>query len=339
MPLRLWRRQPWWSRVADRCNILISSAGRRVGLIEAFRSSLDRLEVAGSIVASDMSTLAPARHVADSAVTVPPASSEEFVPTLLEICERERVSLVIPTIDPELTALARAKAAFASLGTTVAISDPETIAVSADKNRTHEWLTGHGFPTVKQTRLADFEAEDGGQPFPIVVKPARGSASVGVRVIESPAELGWLSGEDYVVQSRAPGSEYTTDVYVDGAGRVRATVPRERLEVRAGEVSKGRTVRHAALEELVANIAASLPGAYGALNVQAFVSDDEINVIEINPRFGGGFPLAHRAGADMPGWLICERLGRPIHVGDWQSALVMIRYDDAVYVTASDVEL
>lgn len=325
--------------MSDRCNILISSAGRRVGLIESFRSSLEQLGVAGSIVASDMSALAPARYVADSAVTVPPANSEEFVPVLLDLCEHMEISLVVPTIDPELPALAAAKAAFAARGTTVAISDPETIAVAADKHLTHEWLTAGGFPTVDQTRLADLNNEVADAVFPIVVKPAHGSASVGVRVIESPAELAGVAGENLIVQSRAPGTEHTTDVYVDEAGQVRVTVPRERLEVRSGEVSKGRTVRHAALEELVAEIAANLPGAYGALNIQAFVSDDEINVIEINPRFGGGFPLAYRAGADLPGWLICERLGRPIHVDEWQSDLVMLRFDDAVYISASDADL
>jgi len=325
--------------VAERCNILISSAGRRVGLIEAFRSSLHQLGVAGSIVASDMSSLAAARQIADSAVTVPPADSPEFVPALLELCEREQIALVIPTIDPELPPLARAKPAFASLGTTVAISDPETIAIAADKHHTHEWLTANGFPTVTQTRLADLEAERPEVLFPVVVKPAHGSASVGVRVIESPAELASLSGDDIVVQSRAPGTEYTTDVYLDEAHRVRTTVPRERLEVRAGEVSKGRTVRHAALQELVTEVAATLPGAYGVLNVQAFVNNDEIKVIEINPRFGGGFPLAYRAGADMPGWLISEKLGRPIRLKEWQPDLVMLRYDDAVYLSASDVDL
>ena len=322
----------------DRCNILISSAGRRVGLVESFRSSLEQLGVLGSIVASDMSVLAPARYVADSAVTVPPANSEEFVPVLLDLCERMEISLVVPTIDPELPALAAAKTAFAAKGTTVAISDLETISVAADKNLTHEWLITGGFPTVRQTRLADLNDKDADALFPIVVKPAHGSASVGVRMIENPAELASLAGEDLIVQSRAPGTEYTTDVYVDEGGQIRVTVPRERLEVRSGEVSKGRTVRHAALEEVVAEIAASLPGAYGALNVQAFVSDDEINVIEINPRFGGGFQLSYRAGADLPGWLICERLARPIHVDEWQSDLVMLRFDDAVYISAGDAD-
>ena len=325
--------------MSDRCNILISSAGRRVGLIDSFRSSLQQLGIAGSIVASDMSSLAPARYVADSAVTVPAADSPEFIPVLLDICERMQISLVVPTVDPELPVLAAAKTAFATKGTTVAISDPKTIALAADKRLTHEWLTTRGFPTVSQTRLADLDIEDADALFPVVVKPARGSASVGVRMIESAAELGYVPGDDLVVQSRAPGTEYTTDVYVDAAGRVRETVPRERLEVRAGEVSKGRTVRHAALEGLIAEIGARLPGAYGVLNVQAFVSDDEINVIEINPRFGGGFPLAYRAGADMPGWLICERLGRPIRVTEWQSDLVMLRYDAAVYLSPADVDL
>ena len=56
--------------------------------------------------------------------------------------------------------------------------------------------------------------------------------------------------------------------------------------------------------------------------------------IEINPRFGGGFPLSYEAGANYPSWLIKEYiLGENVEYFDkWDENLLMLRYDNEVLV-------
>ena len=111
---------------------------------------------------------------------------------------------------------------------------------------------------------------------------------------------------------------------------------RHRIEVRGGEVSKGITRRVEALEALTWQICEALPGAFGALNVRIFYDESTgaLNVIEINPRFGGGFPLAYQAGGDFPRWLIEEALGHSCtaRADVWRDGLVMLRYDRAIYL-------
>jgi carbamoyl-phosphate synthase large subunit len=106
--------------------------------------------------------------------------------------------------------------------------------------------------------------------------------------------------------------------------------------VRAGEVAKAITVRSAELTELAEKLCAGLPGPYGALNVQVFVDSEtgRLAVIELNARFGGGYPLSFAAGADFPLALVQEALGLPrtAALGGWQDGLVMLRYDAAVFV-------
>jgi carbamoyl-phosphate synthase large subunit len=138
-----------------------------------------------------------------------------------------------------------------------------------------------------------------------------------------------------VVQTIAPGTEHTVDVFVDRDGRCRVAVPRRRLEVRAGEVSKGMTVHDPAIERLAASVAEGLPGAFGVLNLQLFSDGHELHVIEVNPRFGGGFPLSAEAGADLTGLLLETVLDLPPRAStEWRAGLVMLRYDDAVFVDA-----
>lgn len=295
-----------------------------MSLLRAFKDVVAPL--GGVVVATDLSPMAPALQVADVAVTVPRIGDGEFVERLLQIVIEHRVRLLVPTLDPELPVLARARDRFAEVGCRVAVADAEAIDVCADKVTTHEWFVEHDIPTVRQGSPAEIVADPAAWPWPLIAKPAHGSASAGVRLVNGPDELLGCRDDD-IVQTVASGVELTIDVYVDADGRARCSVPRQRIEVRAGEVSKAVTVRHAAAERLAERIAGLLEGAWGAVTVQLFADDDDLRVIEINPRFGGGYPLAWHAGARYPEWMVDEICGRTPEFGEWRDGLYMLRYD------------
>lgn len=325
--------------------ILISSAGRRVGLIGCFRDSFRRLGVAGRIVAADASLQAPALQFADSFWQTPRCNDPAFLPRLLEIAGRERIDLIVPTIDPELPVYARSRQLLERNGAGIAISAAETIAICADKRLTHRWLGRHGFPAPRQENLRAAFLRPNGRRFPLIVKPRLGSGSVGVRRVASCEELraiaetaragGWLA--DHVVEEIAPGQEHTINVFVDSRGVSLAAVPHRRIEVRAGEVSKAVTVKHNGLMRLAQSIAEALPGARGPLSIQCFLAPGgSVRVTEINARFGGGYPLTHEAGARFTDWMVEEFLGIPVsRCDDWTDNLTMLRYDREVFLTAA----
>lgn len=314
------------------CNVLISSAGRRVGLLRAFRSALARAGVDGGVFACDSSRLAAAMHEADASFEVPPCGSPDFLEAIRTICRTHGVRMIIPTIDPELPVYARAREWLAEDGIMVQISSAATIAIGGDKRRTNAWLRERGFPCVRQ--WTDAEEASARAAFPVVVKPAAGSGSVGLRRASTADVLRAMTlTADDVIEEIAPGLEFTLDALVSGEGRCVSLVPRRRIEVRAGEVSKAVTVRHESLERLGHAIVHALPGAFGPLNIQVFVDGDHLTVIEINPRFGGGFPLSLAAGADFPLWMVEAVLGLPsTATSAWEAGLLMLRYDDAVFV-------
>lgn len=133
--------------------------------------------------------------------------------------------------------------------------------------------------------------------------------------------------------------EFTVDMYYDRKGRLKCAVPRERLEVRTGEVSKGATRKNSLYGLLTENMAV-LEGARGCITAQFFFNgrNDALYGVEINPRFGGGFPLTYAAGGNYPGWLIREYLyGEEIPFSDrWENNLIMLRYDAKVLVHEQD---
>jgi carbamoyl-phosphate synthase large subunit len=326
--------------VAERFPILVSSAGRRGALVGILQRTLRDLVLEGPVIAADASPLAAALHLADVHAVVPRQSDPGYVDALLELCVRHGVRLVVPTHDGELPILAAERERFAAIGACVSVSAPAVVAIAGDKDRTHAWLVASGFPTVRQASPQAVLEEPADWSWPLVMKPRLGSAGLGVEVVSGPARLAVRAGEDVVVQELAEGTEHTIDVLVLADGRCHAAVPRRRIEVRAGEVSKGVTVRHAALEELARAIAEALPGAFGVLNVQVFLAaDGSLRVIEINARYGGGYPLADAAGAHLAAWTIEELLGREPSLAPWRDGLVMLRYDAAVFVDASSVGL
>jgi carbamoyl-phosphate synthase large subunit len=316
-------------------NVAISSAGRRVALLRGFRAALQSAGIPGRVLAMEISTMAAAFHDADAGILVPHCLDADFVPRVLEVCAQERINLLIPTIDTELPIYAAHRDDFAAIGTHVVISSVEVVEICADKRRTHAFLTAHGLPTVHQRTLE--EGIDAAMHFPLIVKPAVGSSSVGVRTVANKEQLDASWGEcDLIVQSIAPGREYTIDVYIDEHGACQCAVPRRRIEVRAGEVSKAATARSPELRGIARDVVSALPGARGVITIQVFFDPTrgQVNVIEINPRFGGGYPLSLAAGADFPRWLVEAALGRhpEIDPDAWLDGMLMLRYDDAIFL-------
>jgi len=305
-----------------------------VVLARLFRTALTDLGLAGQVAACEASPLSAAYTDATTRFLVPRCDDPVYVPALLDACIDNEIHLVIPTIDTELPLLADAREQFASVGTTLAVSGPRTVAIARDKALTHRWLADAGLPTVAQWAIAD--APDDPDRYPLIAKPRCGSSSVGVQRVAGPDALAPFRGLDYVVEEIAPGDEHTVDIYIDRFGSLVTAVPRRRLETRAGEVSKGLTVHHSGLIALAARVAASLEDAAGALNFQCFVDPHtgRLSIIELNARFAGGFPLSDAAGAHVPRWMIEDLAGLDSSaVADFQDGLVMLRYDDAVFTT------
>ncbi len=323
---------------ADRphLSMLLSSAGRRVALLRAFRSAAQALGIDLEIIAGDVRPeWSPACLEADHYVTMPPATSPDFIEAMLSLCKRHAVGLVIPTIDTELGPLAGAWDRFKAIGTTVAVSDAALVAMARDKLATAEFLAAADIPAPRTT-TPEMLLQDGGDwCWPLLAKPRHGSSGFGVMLVRDPEDVRRLPADQpYVVQALLGGREFTVNLYFDAAGRLGSAVPHERVKVRSGEVEKGITKRHPLLCDLAGQLGAAMRGARGALCFQAFVADDgPVSVFEINARFGGGYPLADHAGAKFARWLLEQRLGMSPTVSDeWRDGVMMLRYDDAVFV-------
>ena len=319
--------------------VLFSSAGRRTELLNCFRQDALLLGESLRVLAVDVQPeFSSACHSADVSFTAPHCLDEGFVPRLLEICQHEKVDLLVPTIDTELEVLADAQDLFAAIGTRVNISSPEVVRIARDKAATAGFLMDAGIPAPRTgTVPAVLRAPDTWR-WPLILKPVAGSSSVGIYIARDLEEFQVAARlrDDLLVQEYWIGHEFTINIFFDQTSILRSAIPHWRKETRAGEVSKGITCRHPLSMDLSDRLGLALKSARGALCFQAIVNHSgEAAIFEINARFGGGYPLAHRAGGTFSKWLLEEALGRACTAtNEWMDRLMMLRYDAAVFTPA-----
>ena len=312
-------------------NVLITAGSRRVPLVQAFQRAV-RATGGGAVVVTDVNPLSPTVYVADRSHPVPLSTDSTYLDAIREICRVERIGLIVPTIDDELTLFAEAAGGFEATGIRVAVSPPDVTAACNDKFETWRVLSRRGVP-VAETFLPG--ALPQGLRFPLFIKPRYGRGGVGACPVRDDRELAFFQDyvESPVVQPFLAGPEFTIDMLCDFDGRPISVVPRERVVIRAGVVDRGRTVRDSRLMAL-ATLTSEVLRCVGAVNIQCRIVDGEPIIFEINPRFSGGIPLTIAAGADFPRLLVDLARGRDVEpiIGRFRDGLWMTSYETSVFV-------
>ena len=315
-------------------NILITSAGKRVSLTKKFMKELKLLFPDAKVYTTDMvPRMAPAGVVSDHCFSVPRCTSSSYIQVLKQICLEYQIKVLIPTIDTELLILSENREEFKKIGVYTIVSDNDFIQICRDKRKTAEFFLHHNIRVP--------EPRDKNNPvFPMFAKPYDGSLSANTHILLSQEDLTTqilndpkLIFMEYINKNEY--KEFTIDMYFGRDNRVKSIVPRERIEIRSGEINKGITRKNYLVDYLKTRIS-YLPGVFGCICLQLFYreSDNDVIGIEINPRFGGGYPLSYCAGANFPRAIIEEYcLGTTVCYDDtWRDGTLMLRYDDEIIV-------
>lgn len=313
-------------------NIMFTSVGRRVELIQEFKLSADRLGVDLMVHGADIAETAPAMAFCDKVYLVPKIRDERYIPAVIEICVQEHIDLLITTIDTDLLLLSENKKSFEVLGTKVMVSDYDKVQLCRDKNLTADFFKKCGL-NAPQT-INNYLEYSGS--YPCFIKPKDGSSSVDAFKVDSANELKVYAEhiKDYVIQPFVSGEEYTVDIFCDFDGNPVYITPRKRLSVRAGEVLKTEICQDkkiiAEMKKLINHFKPC-----GPITVQ-LIRDNagEDYYIEINPRFGGGAPLSMKAGANSAEAILRILTGERLSYKENAAAdgAVYCRFDQSVRI-------
>ncbi len=306
--------------------VLFTCVGQRVDIVGAFKRA------GATTVAADANPLAPALYAADRYALVPRIDDAGYLPALRALVDEHDVRLVVPLTDLDQVALAHARD---QLGALVLLPDVETVERLGDKYLAHVLFDERRIASPP-TWLPNNVPDDAG--FPLLVKARHGFGSRHIYRAEDRAQLGFFLGYtpvDSIVQACLAGEEFSIDVFCDLDGRCLNAIPRTMIESKGGESIKGMTIRDERLIELARDVAEKLQ-LVGPANIQCFREEDGTHLItDINPRFGGGFPLPLAAGGRYPELALALARGeRPEpRLGDFQEGIVMTRFFSELSLT------
>jgi carbamoyl-phosphate synthase large subunit len=313
-------------------NILITAASRRVALVKNFVRAINQNGYTGKIIATDTDPLSPALYFTAKHYLAPLSTSPDYIPAIKDICKKEDINLVIPTIDEELPMFGRYKEEFKKEGITILISEEKTCRICNDKFETFKFFRERGlpFPDTFLPEGIDYSS----LKYPLFIKPRFGRGSINAYPIANEKELRFFIEyiKEPVIQRFLGGKEYTIDVLCNMKGRILSVVPRERMVIRSGVCDRGRTVKDKKLIDYSVRVAEGL-NIIGPANLQCKV-DGDVVFFEVNPRFSGAIQLTIEAGADFPAMIIDMVNGSSPEpcIGDFKDGVIMTSYEDSIYI-------
>ncbi|WP_300921187.1 ATP-grasp domain-containing protein [uncultured Dubosiella sp.] len=311
-------------------NILLTSVGRRAYMVKYFKKAL---EENGKIFVSNSDDRSIAFKYADESIISPLIYSDEYIAFLLEFCRKKSIDIVISLFDIDLLMLARHKEQFEEIDTKVIVSDPKIVEICNDKWKTYIFLKDNGFHTpISFLHIEDVmkAISSGKLSYPIVVKPRYGCGSISVAIAYDEEDIRYLtkkvnedinktylkyesalSKDKVIYQAYLEGQEYGADIINDLNGEIQNIIIRKKLAMRSGETDIAEIVDEPVIKNEL-NKLGKITKHIANMDCDIFLINDIPYILEMNARFGGGYPFSHMSGCNLPKAIIEWSEGKPV---------------------------
>ena len=299
-------------------NVMLTSVGRRAYMVKYFKRVLGN---EGKVYVCNSDDKSIAFKYADEKVISPLIYDKNYIPFLLEYCKENAVDVVISLFDIDLLILARHKKEFEKIGTKVIVSDPQIVEVCNDKWKTYKFLKDNEISTPRSflnMREVIEKIEVGELNYPIIVKPRYGCGSISVAIAYDEDDLRYLTKkankdivhsylkyessvteEKIIYQECLEGQEYGADIINDLHGVTQNVIVRKKIAMRSGETDIAQLVDEPIIKDILFKLG-KLTKHIANMDCDVFLVNGVPYVLEMNARFGGGYPFSHMGGCDLP---------------------------------------
>lgn len=331
-------------------NVLLTSVGRRAYMVKFFKNAVG---ADGQVHVCNSDDRTVAFCYADQSVVSPLIYDDNYIPFLLAYCERNKIDILVSLFDIDLPVLAKHRADFEQIGTRVIVSNEDLVEICNDKWKTYLFLKEHGF-RVPKTYLSLEEvllALDRGElHYPVIVKPRFGCGSIAMSIAEDEMALmyyfrrntrtishSYLQYESAGVKEKIlyqeclQGQEYGVDIINDLDGNYQNSIVKKKIAMRAGETDIALLVDEPAIAEETARLG-RLTGHIANMDCDVFLVDGKPYILEMNARFGGGYPFSHMGGCDLPQAILNWACGKEVDSQMLRAKTGMTGYKE-LYIT------
>lgn len=309
---------------------MLTSVGRRAYMVKYFKEVLGD---SGKVYVCNSDDKSIAFKYADEKVISPLIYDENYIPFLLDYCKRNSINILISLFDIDLLMLARHKNQFKEIGTKVIVSDPQIVEICNDKWKTYQFLINNGFHAPASFLNVNEVIEkiaDGELNYPIVVKPRFGCGSISVAIAYDEEDLVYLTKkankeittsylkyesavteEKVIYQECLKGQEYGADIINDLNGVTQNVIVRKKIAMRSGETDIAELVDEPTIKETLVKLG-SVTKHIANMDCDVFLVDGKPFVLEMNARFGGGYPFSHMGGCNLPQAIVSWAEGKEV---------------------------
>lgn len=343
-------------------NILLTSTARRIDFVNYFHEALNETGIDGSVIVADPEDNAPSLQAGDKSYKVPHQTDSHFIESIFDICRENQIECLVPLNDWEVPQISAHKDELKRMGVKVFAPDLPVVENVRDKGKYRELLESFDVKAPRSfLRVEDAKRslQNGEVSLPLIVKPRNGSASIGVEIVHSIEDMEFAyrhsvqmikesplkdatfqkPEDNVIIQEVVEGEKFSVDMFNDLEGNHLASFVRKQLAMRGGDVDRCITVNDPELNRIANRIGENL-GHAGYMNADVYYDGENYYVIDINPRFGGGYSFTHEAGADVPAAIIAITAGKEIQ-DDWlrqKSGMELARHDVVVHIDSGKVK-
>lgn len=282
-------------------NIIITNVGRRGYLVDYFKSIPG---MTGRVYTADCDNTASGLYGNNDGHFILPRpldDEKKYVDELIEVCKKYNIDIVIPVIDPEIYILSGYKELFTKNEIRVIVSDRRVLDICFDKVKMNQFLDRINIPypiTFSNLITFKYALDEGKINFPVVLKPILGSGSIETYFVDDYEKLKLLYHEGMIIQEKLNGTEYGVDIFNSFDGRPIRCVIKQKISMRSGETDKCISVHNLEIQNKIVKVALEL-GHIGNLDCDVIISNEIPYLIDMNPRFGGGYPATHAIGVNL----------------------------------------
>lgn len=292
------------------------------------------------VTIADANPNAVGRYMNDDFAIIPFAGDPSFAETMLAVCKKKNINVILPLVTRELIPLSLLQKDFENAGIKLPLSPTASLEIANNKSLLYQFLQWRsiavpGFRIVETVDQFKQVVEELGYPSnPVCFKPSVSNGSRGFRIIsEQMNELDLLFNHkptstyislndairifssglfpELLVSEYLPGEEYSVDCLANHGESI-LIAPRLRTKMINGISVEGEFIKEESIIAYCRQIIKELQ-LHGNIGIQVKRSAaNEFLILEINPRVQGTVSAGLGAGINLPVLAIKQELGLPI---------------------------
>lgn len=272
-------------------NILLINPGRRNYLVKYYLDLSRKYNL--KIFMIDPNKNIPSNKVSykiNMFICPPCKKKEKFKNFLRKFVKKKKIKTIFPLSENELKIIADEKKYYKKLKVNIISSDRRVIDICQNKILASKFLNRIGVNTPKIISFSKIKKN-----LPVIMKKTNGNSSIGQLILENKNFIPLKSHKNYFFQKYLKYQEFGMDILNDLEGNFLHCTVRKKISIRAGDTDSAKIINSKKFLKLAKLISKKLKHI-GNLDVDFLYNKKKSFVLDLNPRFGGGYPFTHKYG-------------------------------------------